>query len=99
VCRDGRLEVTAVLAALAYPELASAAPRQGDISPYFIRVKFIFEMQRVFLTNSFYTGEYIGILTAVLRIHDILVWIRIRGSIPLTNGSGSGSWYFFKIST
>jgi hypothetical protein len=24
----------------------------------------------------------------VLRIHDILVWIRIRGSMPLTNGSG-----------
>ncbi len=33
---------------------------------------------------------------AVLRIHDILVWIRIRirGSIPLTNGSGSGSFFF-----
>ncbi len=31
---------------------------------------------------------------AVLRIHDILGWIRIRirGSMPLTNGSGSGSW-------
>jgi hypothetical protein len=33
---------------------------------------------------------------AVLRIHDILVWIRIHihGSMPLTNGSGfgSGSW-------
>jgi hypothetical protein len=25
---------------------------------------------------------------AVLRIHDILMWIRIRGSMPLTNGSG-----------
>jgi hypothetical protein len=25
----------------------------------------------------------------VLRIHDILVWIRMRGSMPLTNGSGS----------
>jgi hypothetical protein len=33
---------------------------------------------------------------AVLRIHDILVWIWIRGSMPLTNGSGfgSGSCYF-----
>jgi hypothetical protein len=31
--------------------------------------------------------------TAVLRIHDILVWIRIRGSMPLTNGSGSGSGF------
>jgi hypothetical protein len=30
---------------------------------------------------------------SVLRIHDILVWIRIwiRGSMPLTNGCGSGS--------
>jgi hypothetical protein len=28
---------------------------------------------------------------AVLRIHDILVWIRIRGSMPLTNGSGSAT--------
>ncbi len=30
-------------------------------------------------------------LAAVLRIHDILGWIRIRirGSMPLTNGSGS----------
>ncbi len=33
-------------------------------------------------------------LKAVLRIHDILVriWIRIRGSLPLTNGPGSGFW-------
>jgi len=32
-------------------------------------------------------------LEPVLQIHDILVWIRIRirGSMPLTNGSGSGS--------
>jgi hypothetical protein len=33
---------------------------------------------------------------AVLRIHNILVWIRVPGSLPLTNGSGfgSGSCYF-----
>jgi hypothetical protein len=32
--------------------------------------------------------------TVVLCKHDILVWIRIgiRGSMPLTDGSGSGSW-------
>ncbi len=34
------------------------------------------------------------LFNTVLRIHDILVWIRIRiwirGSMPLTNGSGSG---------
>jgi hypothetical protein len=29
---------------------------------------------------------------AVLRIYDILGWIRIRGSMPLTSGSESGSW-------
>jgi hypothetical protein len=29
---------------------------------------------------------------AVLRIHDILVWILICGSMPLTNGSGSCSF-------
>ncbi len=36
------------------------------------------------------------ILLAVFRIYDILVWIRSRGSMPLTNGSGfgSGSCYF-----
>ncbi len=34
------------------------------------------------------------VFRAVLRIHDILGWIRIRGSMPLTTGSGSGSCYF-----
>ncbi len=29
-----------------------------------------------------------------LRTHEILVRIRIRGSMPLTNGSVSGSFYF-----
>jgi hypothetical protein len=34
--------------------------------------------------------------TAVLRIHDILMWIRVRvrGSMPLAKGFGSGSCYF-----
>ncbi len=38
-------------------------------------------------------GPFQQQLGAVLRIHDILGWIRIRirGSMPLTNGSGSGS--------
>jgi hypothetical protein len=42
-------------------------------------------------------GNIVGVLleVPVLRIHDILVWIRIRmrirGSMPLTNGSGFGS--------
>ncbi len=29
----------------------------------------------------------------MLRIHDILVWIQMRGSIPLTNGFGFGSGF------
>jgi hypothetical protein len=32
---------------------------------------------------------YPSLLLPVLRIRDILGWIRIRGSMPLTNGSGS----------
>ncbi len=31
---------------------------------------------------------------AVLRIHEILVWFRIRGSIPRDYRNGSGSCYF-----
>jgi hypothetical protein len=40
-------------------------------------------------------GELLKLIP-VFRIHDILVWIRIRGSMPLTNGSGfrSGSCFF-----
>jgi hypothetical protein len=38
----------------------------------------------------------LGTSETVLRIHDIFGWIRIRirGSMPLTNGSVSGSCYF-----
>jgi hypothetical protein len=55
--------------------------------------------------NSFYPPHWhFSILDvyllAVLRIHDILVWIhdilvwiQIRGSMPLTNGSGSFNFY------
>ncbi len=34
---------------------------------------------------------HIKLYSTVLRIHDILVWVRIRGSTPLTNGTGFGS--------
>jgi hypothetical protein len=47
--------------------------------------------------HSFDTGTRAEArFASVLRIHDILVWIRIRGSMPLINGSGfrSGSRYF-----
>ncbi len=41
-----------------------------------------------------YLCENIPHIFTVLRIHDMLVCIRIRGSMPLTNGSWSrfGSW-------
>jgi hypothetical protein len=41
--------------------------------------------------------QYVSLIAsaAVLRIHDILVWIRIRGSMPPTNGSGFGSGSFY----
>ncbi len=32
-------------------------------------------------------------MKSVLRTHDILVWIRIRGSMPMTNGSGSSYFH------
>ncbi len=35
-----------------------------------------------------------GVMSSVLRIHDILVRILIHGSIPLTNGSWFGSGSF-----
>ncbi len=48
----------------------------------------------LWLFMTFY--DFLSLKNAVLRIHDILGWIRIRGSMPLTNGSGfgSGSFYF-----
>jgi hypothetical protein len=43
--------------------------------------------------ERFLSGVTALMFPAVLRIHDILVWIRnriwIRGSMPLTNGSGN----------
>ncbi len=51
-----------------------------------------------FLCTKYTKCINIHYFLAVLRIHDILVWIRIqfriRGSMPLTNRSGSGSCYF-----
>jgi hypothetical protein len=52
----------------------------------------------IFVTNlqdakKIYSNIFLK-LKAVLRIHDILVWIRIRGSMPLTNGYESGSFFF-----
>ncbi len=54
------------------------------------------------LSKNFFLRKTLFSVKAVLRIHDILVWIRIRiwirGSMPLNSGSwwgcGSGSCYF-----
>jgi hypothetical protein len=50
----------------------------------------------IFKSHAHSTFIHIMHNLSVLRIHDILGWIRIRilGSMPLTNGSGfgSGSW-------
>ncbi len=42
----------------------------------------------------FGSGFSFCVIELVLRIHEILERIRMRGSIPLTNGSGCGSCYF-----
>jgi hypothetical protein len=43
--------------------------------------------------SSFFDGIFTSFYKAVFRIHDILmfIWNRIRGSMPLSNGSGS--WF------
>jgi hypothetical protein len=56
------------------------------------RLSFILSVLRIRIQGSRSGIQFF----AVLRIHDILGWIRILGSMPLTNrsgsGSGSGSW-------
>ncbi len=44
--------------------------------------------------NSDWIFQKLSGFKAVFRIRDILVRIRSRGSVPLTNGSGSGSCSF-----
>jgi hypothetical protein len=61
-------------------------------------VRELFEMARtkkaclIFFDEIDAVGGARWVLEPVFRIHDILVWIRIRRSMPLTNGYGSGSW-------
>jgi hypothetical protein len=45
-------------------------------------------------TGSFIVSVLSTLLGSVLWVRDILVRIRIRGSVPLTYGSESGSWLF-----
>ncbi len=55
-----------------------------------ISASFAMENRQFSALNS--TRRKFRSLTAVLRIHDIFVWIRIRGSMPLINGS----WFGFE---
>jgi hypothetical protein len=41
------------------------------------------------ISKIYHSFLYISLFLAVLRSHETLVRIRIRGSIPLTNGFGS----------
>jgi hypothetical protein len=49
------------------------------------------ESANCWVTGTHQARHNILYRTAVFQIHDILVWIRIRGSMPLINGSGSGT--------
>ncbi len=53
-------------------------------------------LSQILSTGRFFLDRGHIMRQVVLRIHDILVWIRIRGSMHLTSGSwpGSGSCYF-----
>jgi hypothetical protein len=54
----------------------------------------VFCKQEIMVENQRQVSDPYSLNPAVLRIRAILEWIWIRGSMPLTNGSGSGSCYF-----
>ncbi len=49
------------------------------------------KFQWSFIIGLTFSYQTFWLLKPVFRIHDILEWIQIRGSMPLTNGFGSGS--------
>ncbi len=51
--------------------------------------------QSIYLGSGFGPQNF-GLRTSLLGIRDILVRIRIRGSVPLTKGSGSNSFLYPK---
>jgi hypothetical protein len=60
----------------------------GGVEPGGVRQPTLTE-QPLFRPQGAYLYLLLPVLRIVFRIHDILVWIRIRGSMPITNGSGS----------
>ncbi len=63
-------------------------PIPGDVEYSQLRAAFLSQGHTLHL---FIQNNQVAcfIFLAVFWIHDILVWIRIRGSMPLNNGSGS----------
>jgi hypothetical protein len=66
--------------------MAAMTPSHQEATPTMARGRYTGMGLIPHFRSRFYT------LSAVLRIHDILV--RIRESMPLTNGLGSESCYF-----
>ncbi len=76
------------------PYHSSSSRRPGCNADARSRAGFLGRSSQIFLPANHLSRNkrmLAQLVTSVLRIHEILVWIRIRGSIPLTNGPGSGS--------
>jgi hypothetical protein len=61
---------------------------EGDQEDDKVREDLLYQQPLTPVVNIQYVSSIAS--ATVLRIHAILVWIRIRGSMPLTNGSGFG---------
>ncbi len=69
--------------------------RKKPVDSTYVRTYCTFmEASKMIILKEALTG-LVRLSLPELRIHDIFVWIRIRGSMPLTNESGSGSFYFY----
>ncbi len=56
---------------------------EGDQEDDKVRQDLLYQQPLTPAANIQYVSFIVS--AAVLRVHDILVWIRIRGSMPLTN--------------
>ncbi len=63
----------------------------GGIFRIFVSCHYFLKNYALYAIYSKIFAIFVSAFVTVLRIHDILVWIRIRirGSMPLTYGSGS----------
>jgi hypothetical protein len=74
------------------PKLSVKFSKQcgGGVVKGYIRQQQLFAQPHTFCGFRF-VGHVLGYSSCSVRIHDILVRIRISGSVPMTNGSGSRS--------